>query len=183
MDLSYKVNLFIWIRDRMKKKGVRWLIVMVLACAWCTAVEYNDQIVDLLSSCHTEVEKVFTGDSLSETGINNAINYCNASYEKVEKLEWYNGDLSFKNAVSDYLEDIVACLQTVQKIIPYNELTDENFSDEMVDEYNELLENIASCSEKSEKSLEDVMAIQRSFALKYEFELENTGNVENTLVN
>ena len=58
-----------------------------------------------------------------------------------------------------------------------SEIIGEVYTFEEKDNYNFLN------SEKSEKSLEDVMAIQRSFALKYEFELENTGNVENTLVN
>jgi len=149
-----------------------------------TAIEYNDQLVDLTSECLSSEEWIrnaYNDENASvediQLEINNSLNKCQSIRDQVNSLWSWEWDESLKNWVITIIENDIAYYQKFSQLVPY--LRSEAPTDEEIEESTSILNELEALDENLENANNDLALIQDQFAKNHGFELEDQDQMIN----
>ena len=149
-----------------------------------SAIDYNDQIVDLASQCIVSEDAVWDvyDDKNAwvadiQKAIKKSINECNAAKENINKLGDWEGDASLKNGVLNIINKEIAYFSKFSELLPYLEI--EAPTEKQEKAYNNLLTEIEVLDRELAQANENLITIQEQFSKNHGFELEADKNNKN----
>jgi CHASE3 domain sensor protein len=146
------------------------------------AIEYNDSIISLqqrIVKLFNQLDSSFA-DTINHTYLNkfNELkNEIKNQLQKVDSFENFDGSNEFKERYKKLLSVYNQVLiEDYQKLISYYSMPDSEFTQQIVDEFNNTYK---TANEKIDKALNDFIEFQKNFAKKYGFTLIENSNYEN----
>jgi len=146
-------------------------------------VQYNDKIINLSKKCAESEDLIWTlYDAYSEdntsfkvediqNAINSTIKLCSDNLQEVNNAWDWEWDSSLKDWSVEFLSREIEYYQKFSELLPY--LTKWDLTEDEKAIHDSLLTEIQSIEERLWKATKDLTPIQRQFAKKYDFELEN----------
>jgi len=146
-------------------------------------VQYNDKIINLSKKCAESEDLIWTlydaynEDNTSfkvediQNAINSTIKLCSDNLQEVNNAWDWEWDSSLKDWSVEFLSREIEYYQKFSELLPY--LTKWDLTEDEKAIHDSLLTEIQSIEERLWKATKDLTPIQRQFAKKYDFELEN----------
>ncbi len=140
-------------------------------------IDYNDSLVDLANTCLNSEENIWTAyndENINITNVQNAINNtleeCTSSINKIESLWNWEWDNSLKDWIIDIIKKHITYYSKFNELLPYIEKRE--VSEEEKETYESLITEVENLDSELAKANENLITLQKEFAWNHWFELE-----------
>ena len=140
-------------------------------------IDYNDSLVDLANTCLNSEENIWTAyndENINITNVQNAINNtleeCTSSINKIESLWNWEWDNSLKDWIIDIIKKHITYYSKFNELLPYIEKRE--VSEEEKETYESLIAEVENLDSELAKANENLITLQKEFAWNHWFELE-----------
>ncbi len=161
-----------------------FLLFFLAGCGKQTAVEYNDVLVELTKGCLAE--EVHVWEALAQQDVDSskdalqiAKTTCEASKTTIDNLGGFDGNSQLESSVSSLLSSELKYLTILESVLSYN--TDASWTDAQEKAYLALQEELATVRAQAITQSEQVVSLQKQFAEKYNFIVEESFGSENAI--
>ena len=140
-------------------------------------IEYNDSLVDFANTCIDSEDAIwiaYNDKNINITNVQNAINNtleeCDSSINKIEALWDWEWDNSLKDWITNILKKHTTYYSKFNELLPYIEK--KEISEEENETYKSLITEVENLDKELAEANENLITLQKEFALNHWFELE-----------
>lgn len=155
----------------MKKKMFALSCCSVILLAWCNDIaNYNDTLVSAVDKCSEAVNTISW--EITKNDIEKAWEVCSQSKEIIQNLGAFEEDESFQKSALEYVDSLLSYISTHEKMLPFNNLLKEEFTDEMIRNYNSIILELQKQNNDMIQKSEELQHTQEVFAQNHWWEIE-----------